>query len=164
MSEVSFLATVKAQSSGSLSLCLVLGSVGVSYFHETCIGLVRLVGVSLVVGPGAVKVHGHHSVVHVLRGIRQVISLVWVPLLVPVVVWGHWGVLLKVLVGLAGSVVVLATLKELAGLSSPSCQHFEYLLCFSYIDCHVLVLAVGGVGDHVGRFKYTVKYCAGEAH
>jgi hypothetical protein len=114
--KVSFLTAIKAWSSGSWLVCLVLGSVRVSHFHEAGVGLVQLVGVSLAAGSGVVKVHGDCRVVHVTRGVGQVVSLVWVPLGVPVVVRG---VLLE---ALARPVVELTILKELVGgLASSSC-------------------------------------------
>jgi hypothetical protein len=68
--EVSFLSAVEAWPSGLWPIRLILGSVGVSYFHEASVGLVRLVGMPLVIGSGAVKVHRNCRVVYVTRGVR----------------------------------------------------------------------------------------------
>ena len=93
-----------------------------------------MVGSSLTIGPGAVEVHRHRRVVHVARGVGRVVSLVLVPLRVPVVTGG---VLLEVL---AGSVIELAVLEELVGhLASSSGQGFEDLLRFGHVDCRVPV-------------------------
>ena len=60
------------------------------------------------------------------------------------------GVLLEVLVQLAGPVVELSVLEELTGSLSSSCKCFEYLFQLGYIDSHVPVLLVGRIGDRVG--------------
>ena len=142
--EVSFLSAIEAWSPSSWSVHLILRSIGVSYFHEAGVGLVWLVGASLAIGPGVVEVHWNCHIVHVSRGIGRVISLVRVPLGIPVVARG---VLLKVL---AGSVVKLAVLEELVGrLASPSSQGLEDLFCFGHVDRRVSVQAIGRVGDWV---------------
>ena len=121
--------------------------------------MVQLVRASLAVGPGAVKVHGYCCIIHVAGGVGRVISLVLVPLGVPVVARG---VLLEVL---TRSVVELAILEELVGrLASSSGQRFEDLFCFGYVDRRVSVQAVGRVGDGVGGFKDAVEDSAGETH
>ena len=97
-SEVSLLSAVKAGTpSPGGSILGVLGSIGVSDFHESTVCGVCLIGSSLVVvRPGAVKVHRDCRVVHIPWGIGQVVlGLPLVPRGVPIVARG---VLLKVLV------------------------------------------------------------------
>jgi hypothetical protein len=113
----------------------------------------------LSVGSGAIKVHRDRRVVHVARGIGRVISLVGVPLGVPVVAGG---VLLEVL---AGPVVELTILEELIGCwTSSSSQRLKDLFRFGYVDRRVSVQAIGGVGDRVGGFEDAVEDGAREAH
>ena len=68
------------------------------------------------------------------------------------------GVLLEVLIRLARSVIELSILEELVGGLSSPCESFEYLFRLGYVDGHISVLLVSGVGDGVGRLQDAVKY------
>ena len=155
---MSFLSAIETGASGSGGSILgVLGSVGVSNFHESSVCGIRSVRSSLVtVCPGAVKVHGDCQVVHVSWGVGQIVlrsSLI--PGGIPVVARG---VLLEVLIRLARSVIELSILEELVGGLSSSCESFEYFFRLGYIDGHISVLLVSGVGDRVGRLQDAVEY------
>ena len=70
-SEVSFLSAIETGASGlGGSVLGVLGSVGVSNFHESSVRRIHSVRSSLVtVHPGAVEVHGNCQVVHISWGV-----------------------------------------------------------------------------------------------
>ena len=124
--KVSFLSAVEAGAPGPGGSVLGVLSVRVSYFHESSVRGVRSIGSSLVsVCSGAVEVHGNCRVVHVSWGVgRIVLGSALIPGGVPVVARG---VLLKVLIRLARSVVELLVPEEVVGSLSSSCKGFEYL-------------------------------------
>ena len=90
-SKVSFLSTIETGASGpGGSILSMLGSVGVSDFHESSICGIGSVRSSLVaVCPGTVEVHGDCQVVYVSWGIgRVVLRSSWISGGVPVVARG----------------------------------------------------------------------------